>query len=289
VSPRIERSVTSHAIPESGGFRPAPDLAQEVLAYFFVEGAPTTSRRRIVPDGSIDLIFNLGSGRGLHGTHREAEAAIVGVATAAFDVVRPPAAPVFGVVLSPGACRAVLGVNARELRNRVVGLEEVLGPIARVTLDRLRGARDVAGMVAVADATLRRTRGRSVPSVVTQALQAIRSPGGGQSLRSLQEHLGLSERKLQRLFDEHVGVSPKTLSRIARFEAARARLLAGGSSAAEVAADLGYADQAHMIREFRDFAGETPGRYRSVRQHRPGFRALDSLSDSFNPTDLTPR
>src|SRR5215470_12103362 len=113
---------------------PAPPLSGDVLAYFFVGDDVAATRRRLVPDGSVDLLFNLEpAGRGTHGDVTEPPAAVVGALTGPVDIARPARAPVFGVVLAPGAARAILGVSAHELRDRLVNLEDVIGPdIARL-------------------------------------------------------------------------------------------------------------------------------------------------------------
>lgn len=83
-------------------------------------------------------------------------------------------------------------------------------------------------------------------------------------MRELVAQLAVSERRLERLFLASVGVSPKKLSRIARLNAVLARLgqpRAPTPSWGSLAVELGFADQAHMIREFRQLAGTTPGNY----------------------------
>jgi transcriptional regulator GlxA family with amidase domain len=82
---------------------------------------------------------------------------------------------------------------------------------------------------------------------------------GALPVRALAADVGLGERRLERAFHARVGVPPKLLARIVRFRAA-CRGLARGSAQAEVAHACGYADQSHLLRDFHDFAGTTPGR-----------------------------
>ena len=82
----------------------------------------------------------------------------------------------------------------------------------------------------------------------------------------LAEVSGLSERKLQRLFSDYVGVSPKWVMRRARLHEAALRIEADGAGSvdwAALAADLGYADQAHLTRDFSATLGVPPSRYAS--------------------------
>lgn len=78
----------------------------------------------------------------------------------------------------------------------------------------------------------------------------------------LADEMGVGMRTLQRRFMEHVGVSPRQHLRWLRFERARQLLLQRKHRSVDVAMLAGYSDQAHFVREFRRFAGVTPGRWR---------------------------
>ena len=73
----------------------------------------------------------------------------------------------------------------------------------------------------------------------------------------LAAELGWSRRHLAARFRDEVGVSPKALARLLRFE--RALELLGTRTLADIAYECGYYDQAHFNRDFRAFAGATPG------------------------------
>ena len=83
-------------------------------------------------------------------------------------------------------------------------------------------------------------------------------------MAQLAEASGLPERRLQRMFADYVGVSPKWVMRRARLHEAALRVEADGPAAvdwAALAADLGYADQAHLTRDFTATIGVPPTRY----------------------------
>ena len=87
-------------------------------------------------------------------------------------------------------------------------------------------------------------------ALVPAAAAASRSP-------TIARDLGWSRRHLTEQFTRAVGVSPKTYARIVRFDRARS-LIAAGGSLGDVALDAGYYDQAHLNRDFREFAGAAP-------------------------------
>jgi transcriptional regulator GlxA family with amidase domain len=95
---------------------------------------------------------------------------------------------------------------------------------------------------------------------VARAWHRLRSGHGSARISELVRESGLSHRAFVGRFRRQVGVGPKTAARILRYERATALLEAGTRSVAEVAALSGYADQAHLDREFAALAGRSPTR-----------------------------
>jgi AraC-like DNA-binding protein len=85
------------------------------------------------------------------------------------------------------------------------------------------------------------------------------SARGSSSVQCVSEQLDVSRRTLERRFAEEVGLTPKEYCRVLRFRAALDQL--GESPAVEAAANAGYFDQSHLIRDFQEFAGCTPRQY----------------------------
>lgn len=100
------------------------------------------------------------------------------------------------------------------------------------------------------------------PLLIEASEILLRCPGA--RIRELASDLHVSERQLERLFKQQIGVGPKQFSSLARFHNAL-RQLPFANSWAGLAAEAGYADQAHFIRSFAAYAGTTPGQYRVER------------------------
>jgi AraC-like DNA-binding protein len=99
---------------------------------------------------------------------------------------------------------------------------------------------------------------REPPGQVRQAVGLVRAHGGRVSVRWLAEHVGLGVSQLERGFTRHVGVGPKLLARQTRVCALAAEAMTPASPGwAVLAAKYGYADQAHLAREFRELTGFT--------------------------------
>jgi transcriptional regulator GlxA family with amidase domain len=84
--------------------------------------------------------------------------------------------------------------------------------------------------------------------------------------------VGWSRRHLSQRFTDEYGIGPKQTARLVRFQRARDLVAAGTRPLAEVAVDCGYADQAHLTREFCELAGDPPTTWR--REERPFIQDL---------------
>ena len=171
------------------------------------------------------------------------------------------------IALSPLGARALLGAPAVELTGAVVAGEDLLAGAAELR-ERLVAARDWHERFGLVEGFLtRRLRHeRRVDVEVARSWQRLHRTGGAARIEELAREVGWSTRYLRRRFQQQVGLPPKTVGRVIRFDRARLELLgrlgAGRAlSLAHVAQDFGYADQAHLTRDFRDLSGLSPLRY----------------------------
>lgn len=161
--------------------------------------------------------------------------------------------------IEPPAVRAIFGVPARELVQTTVGLDELLGTDAERWVQQLHDAPNAAARFDLLDALLLRRMTDAPPSRhpdLDRAWDLLLSSGGTLRIDALADAFGASRRTLTSRFAEHVGVTPKLAARLMRVEAARRRL--GTVPLARLAAEHGFADHAHMTREFRALTGRAP-------------------------------
>lgn len=161
--------------------------------------------------------------------------------------------------LEPPAVRTLFGVPAGELAEKTVGLDALMGADAARVAERLHAAVDSPARFTILDDVLRRrllqARAPARPDV-ERAWSLLVASGGRMRIEALAHALGCSRRHLANRFAAEVGVSPKVAARLVRFQAARARL--GSVPLARLAAEHGFADQAHLTREFHALAGAPP-------------------------------
>lgn len=164
-----------------------------------------------------------------------------------------------GVAFRPGMFRSLLPGSAAALTGRAVPASVVLGVDPAVDLDRDPGA-----IAADLDDLLRRLRPAPHPASATVAglVETIAATPELTRVDTLAERSGMSVRGLQRLCAEHVGVGPKWIIRFHRLREVRQRLEDGTAPPwADLAAELGYSDQAHFSRDFTAMLGEPPATY----------------------------
>jgi len=150
---------------------------------------------------------------------------------------------------------AFLGASPGEFTDRTVALEEVWGRRARQLERRLGDAGSLEECLGI----LRDALGAPArePDGVQRVIALMRAAHGDLDLDWAARQAGLSARQFRRRAVEESGLGPKQLCRVLRFRRA-CELAARGVGWASVAGEAGYFDQAHLIRDFREFTGATP-------------------------------
>jgi AraC-like DNA-binding protein len=176
------------------------------------------------------------------------------------------------LALKPPGVRALLGLPAGELAELDVPAEAVLGGVGAELRERVRGACGWPERFAVLDEILLRqvltaTDEAVAPEVLWSWRQLLQA-GGAVRVADLAAGTGWSGRHLASRFRAEIGLTPKAAARVVRFDRARRRLVehAGGAGQAgyqlaDLAAETGYFDQAHLAREFRALAGVPPSQW----------------------------
>jgi AraC-like DNA-binding protein len=165
-----------------------------------------------------------------------------------------------GVLCAPATGHLLTGRSMADVVDRFVELDTVVPGLT----GRVRSAylREPAAVVDVYEETLRTLLPVSEEGLlVNRVVDLVETSPDLLRVSDLCERVGIADRSLQRLTRRWLGLSPKWLVQRRRLGEAADRLRAGGTTAAQIAADLEYADQAHFTRDFARVTGMTPGQF----------------------------
>ena len=284
-----DREASAGAVDEHHRGIPAEPLRPYVAAYtgYRQRGVPP-ARHRGLPSPYLTLIFTLdepltlaahpdpGQPPGEYGT------LLGGLHSVPALITHAGAQSGIQVALRPLGARALLGLPAGELAALDLPAEAVLGGVCAELREKLQSAAGWPERFAVLDEILLRRAGLSsaglssaglswaadadVAPEVSWAWHELLREGGATRVSELAAGTGWSERHLTSRFRTEIGLAPKAAARVVRFDRARKllvrKLTAGGDYLlADLAADCGYFDQAHLAREFRALAGCPPSQW----------------------------
>jgi AraC-like DNA-binding protein len=267
-------------------FTPAPPLRPFIESYWalvtYADAMPF--QQRIPVDGRADIVFNFGS----HYLRNDAQGIPQTLAVSHIDAQRTYPLSIaqqghihlLGVRFHPGGLAAFMREPQHYLTEHTLNLYDMLGRSAVVLEAQLYDAQaSFCTQAALLDAFfLARLCLPSGWQAVQYMLGQLRGSGGLRSIQSLSHEVGYSIRTVDRLFSRLIGLTPKFCARIARYELASNLVTTSQLPLAEVALAAGYADQAHLTREFQQFAAQTPTQARAEQR-------LAEMSNFFKPTE----
>lgn len=253
--------------------RPKAPL-DKLVDYFWVSDdyVAQAPRERVLPSGTQTLVVPLHETpiRVYSGEHTTEAATVTGAILCGVRstplLIGTNLGPTVGVHFKPGGARPFFDVPANALAEQTLALDALWGASARSMHERLMETSSPLERVQLLEEhLLHRLRRSFEPGPALRAsLDAFEEPDLA-SVAEVNRRTGLSPKRLLALFREEVGLSPKTFWRVRRFRAALRDLDQGALRGAALAAEHGYFDQAHFLREFRSLAGSSPREYLAAR------------------------
>ena len=217
------------------------------------------------PTGGFGIVFNFGGKLRLDGKQEMAEPIFLdGVNTVSRKLGFFGHIELLGVRFYEGGAYPFLGVPLIELQNEIALLDALNRPDLLRLHARLYEAESLPARINLLEEWLagRLLLGKERNPLIPASLAMLREAGEHWSIPELARELAISQRQLERLYQSQVGMPPKQYWRLLRVETARLALKQmNGQTTTALAADLGYFDQSHFIREFRAVIGMTPYAY----------------------------
>lgn len=257
--------------------RPHPALRQHIAQLWHGAGQVTYQRDRILPQARSYLLINLGPPQYLF-LPGPPELRVVfddiwfsGLYEGPIETAAPHGSVLLGVAFGASGAASLLPWSQAELANCTGPLQDLIGAAALRLRERLLDTANVAARLDLVEDWLLDMciSGSSVHPLVHWTLARIHQTGGRVRAEELAREAGCSRKYLGSLVSRAVGLPPKSLARIHRFQHALSRL---GTTLdwAELAADCGYYDQSHLIRDFQQFSGLAPAAFLRSAQPDPG-------------------
>jgi AraC-like DNA-binding protein len=238
--------------------RPAADLACWIAHYWMIRwdlrGCPAYVAESL-PHPNVHLIFENES------------AVIAGVQSHKFSRVIEGQSHVFGVKFRPGGFRPFYKFAVSSLADRLISASRVFGKDLKSLENVAVSSCGENEKVGAGDAFFRARMPKPDPAVAlsSRLVDLVLKETAIKTVEDLAGRAAMSQRSLQRLFSEYVGASPKWVIRRYRLHELIEKFNCGRElDWSQLALDLGYFDQAHLINDFRSIIGYSPTEYQEL-------------------------
>mgnify|MGYP001342090474 CR=1 FL=1 len=251
---------------------PHPLLRSSVLSYVgYREDTPMPVLRRELPQAQVVMVLNLGAPFAVGRVSDQlvpVDSFVAGIDLSHSFARSAGPACCIQVNFSPPGARQFFGVPMHALAGQMIPLDALLGARASRLLDRLAALPMWSDRFELLDRLIgRRVLPNALAPEVEWAWRQLMMLDGQGAIMNLTDELGWSPRRLIEHFRDQIGLTPKASARLLRFEQL-VKLIQHEHDPvwSRLAGDIGFSDQAHLIREFRRFAGISPAAY--VNSHR---------------------
>ncbi|HEU4769172.1 MAG TPA: AraC family transcriptional regulator [Pyrinomonadaceae bacterium] len=244
---------------------PKPPLNNFVECFWTLEGdgpSPDGTPERILPDGCVELILNFGARFSQHNGSVQVlqpRHFLVGQMTGPILISATGKVELLGIRFHPGGTSPFLRMPMNEVTDQVAELGSISSVLERELLNVSEHLTSLKEKTRAVESALTATLLRSRPDSPSMRPAArLVASAGLIAVDQLAADAGISSRQLERRFMREVGVGPKLLGRILRFQQVFRAVERSDAAWASIAVECGYYDQAHLIRDFNQFAQQTP-------------------------------
>jgi len=253
-------------------YSPGTELAHFVKCYWILESpaGQMPVRQRIVPDGCMEMIFHYGDLYKQYlpdgGFVIQPRCFVFGQITDTLEIEPTGDSGIFSIRFHPDGFLPFATLPIREMDNKAVSLEQLYNQEGTDLQNTVLTATTVEARIEIVESFLlnRLQQAETVDSIIKSTIDTILTANGQLSVNELSAQLKVNRRQLERNFAEAVGLSPKQLSKIIRLQATLKLLLSNQfTSLTALAYEGNYYDQAHFIKDFREFTGQTPKEFYS--------------------------
>lgn len=251
-------------------YDPGNELSGWVKCYWTLdnEAEPSPAVQTIVSDGCMEMIFHYGDLYKQYAENGDSfiqpRCFVFGQLTRPLHIQPTGSSGIFSVRFHSNGFKPFASIPIRHMDNRAVSLQELYGTEGVELEAAVLACSKAEERIAVVEEFFlqKLTDTDTIDRMVKDTVEIILSANGQLSIETVCDTLQINRRQLERKFASVVGLSPKQLSKTVRLQSTLSLLLSGQfSSLTALAYEAEYYDQAHFIKDFKEFTGYTPGEF----------------------------
>lgn len=248
-------------------YEPNIELSEFVKRYWTLDGAKENIplKNTIVPDGTMKLIFHYGDTYKHHSQNGEIiilpKSFLIGQLTKPYVVEPVGVTGSFVVQFKPNGFLPFTSIPIKKMENTAVPLHIIFGENGIKLANQIINANATSERIQIVEAFLlhKLADRKNTDSIVKSTIETIFNTNGHFSVNEFSKNNNISRRQLARKFSSTIGLSPKQLAKTIRIQTTLKKLLNEENlSLTDLAYENEYFDQAHFIKEFKEFTGLTP-------------------------------
>lgn len=248
-------------------YTPSPELQPFVKCFWSLEDEAKEDhlKQRVLPDGCMEMIFHYGD---LYSQHFEDGSSIIqprsfvfGQITKYIEISPTGISGIISARFLPDGISPFLNMPLTSLENKAVPITELFGEDGKKLEVAVINGTDSQQRIMLIEAFLlsKLTEQKTIDAITKSCVDIIFQSHGQIGLAALADQMNINRRNMERKFTSAIGISPKQLARVARLQATLKMLgQKKFTSLTEIAYENGYYDQAHFIKDFREFTGISP-------------------------------
>ncbi len=245
------------------------ELNPFIKCIWTLEGASqkASSKQRIIPDGCLEMIFHLGDLYKQYlidgSTIIQPRSFVFGQITHPLDIEPTGETKIFAFRFFPGGFLPFTTLPPAVMQNRAVPLQELYGESGADLEKRILQVETVSERIAICEIFLQnRLSHQNIDQIIKDNVSLILGHKGNISVSELSRETNIHRKQLERKFSSVVGISPKQLAKIIRIQAILKMLTNKQfTSLTALAYEGEYYDQSHFIKDFKEFTGQSPGKF----------------------------
>lgn len=252
-------------------YPPTSDLSSLVKCFWTLEipRALEFPRQRIIPDGCVEMAFILGDDIKRYTNETDfilqPRACVIGHTTDPFYIEPTGSVKTFAIRFYPYGITNFVDISLESLANKETPLDQIFGfNIAKELEEKIiQSVNTVTRIQIIEEFLLKQLKKNStIDSIVRRTIDVILETKGSVSIGSLVLDDVTKRKQLERKFLKEVGVTPKKLGKMIRLQTALTMLLnAESTNLIQIAYESDYFDQAHFIKDFKEFTGLNPKKF----------------------------